>query len=143
MKKIKVLLVISMILLCGCNKYSKHEFNTSTGDTIEIKIKTNDGYDITDENPFYVKKDNNNISFGTFINNEIYDTLVYSINKDELVKNKEEGKKKNISYISYEYNGQYIYLIKIMDSNTNINLVNRTNKEEANKVFNLLEFKLK
>ena len=45
------------ILLTGCTTSKSYTFKVETGDEIEVKLNTNDGYDITSDLPFSVLKD--------------------------------------------------------------------------------------
>ncbi len=65
MKKVFISLAIvgvMLLTLTGCSASKSYTFDVKTGDKIEIKLNTNDGYDITSDLPFSILKDQETLS---------------------------------------------------------------------------------
>ena len=57
MKKVFMSLTIvgiMLLALTGCTTTKSYTFKVETGDEIEVKLNTNDGYDITSDLPFSI-----------------------------------------------------------------------------------------
>ena len=63
--KLAVLGII-LLVLTGCTTYKAYTFEVKTGNDIKVQLKTNDGYDITSDVPFSIKKDDKTLSSGIF-----------------------------------------------------------------------------
>lgn len=146
MKKFQVLLaMISLsLILVGCTTSKSISYKVETGDTVEIKLNTTDGYDINYEIPFKVFKDDEQLSAGEFITENGYDFYIDTVENDEKSKVLDTGKIDEITYTFYTYdNSEFNYIIKINDSKTGIILGCDKSKEIAKKVFESLTFKVK
>ena len=148
MKKVNKLLVISFILifsliLTGCTKEVAFTYAVDTGDDIKIKISTNDDYKLSSNVPFTISKDDKTLSTGTFLTAEGYDLYKYNISVESHIKIFEEKEKGEITYTFFSVKDeQFIYLIKVNNSNTGIYLENNNSKEEAKQVFDMLTITL-
>ena len=147
MKKVFIsLAIVSVMLLTltGCTKNKSYTFSVETGDKIEVKLNTTDGYDLSSDLPFTISKDGNTLSQGTFITISSYNEYVNAAKTDSLAKVIDESSKDNIEYVFYSYNNsEYNYVIKVKNSNTGILLGNPNSQVEAKKCFELLTFSLK
>lgn len=146
MKKVFISLAIvgvMLLTLTGCTKSKSYTFSVETGDKIEIKLNSTDGYDLSSTLPFTISKDGNTLSQGTFITISSYNEYVNAAKTDSLAKVIDESSKDNIEYVFYSYNNsEYNYVIKVKNSNTGILLGNPNSQEEAEKCFELLTFSL-
>ncbi len=151
MKKfIKLLSLILFIgLLTGCGPKEEYTFTIATGDTVTIGIDTSTGYSMTSTVPFKINRANLTVLTGNFIYMNEYNERVDSLDPDaETIKVIDSKKKKdNITYTLYlsqidGYESDYIYLIKINDSNTGLILTSmpNANKDDVDKAFNSLSF---
>ena len=110
-----------------------------TGDEIEVKLNTNDGYDITSDLPFSVLKDEETLSQGTFITIDQYKQYISSVNNDSNAKIIESTTKNDLEYTFYSYNdSEWNYVIKISDSSTGLLIGNPISEESARECFNRL-----
>ncbi|MBR2588502.1 MAG: hypothetical protein IKD77_04780 [Bacilli bacterium] len=148
-KKIIMLLVLVfaiVLVLTGCEKKSNksYTFNVETGDKIEIKMDTTDGYNLTSELPIEFSKDDEVISQGIFAQEYAYDEYYKKAKNDSNATIIEEKSNDNIEYFFYEYNNsEYNYIIKIKDSKTCFILGNDKSKKSAQEIFERLEFEVK
>lgn len=143
-KIITKLLVLGVILLIltGCTTYKAYTFEVKTGDDIKVKLKTNDGYDITSDVPFSIKKDNKTLSNGIFITIDSYDTYVSNAKNDSKSNIIETSSKDDIEYVFYSYNNnddnEWNYIIKVKNSKTGLIIGNQNSEKEAKEVFDRL-----
>ena len=74
MKKLFSILFSAIIifLLSGCTTTKSYTFKVTTNDNIKITLRTNNGYDISSDVPFELKKNKEIISYGFFITIESY-----------------------------------------------------------------------
>ena len=140
-------IVFIMFLVTGCGSSETYSFTVITGDTVTIKVNTIIGHNMTQEVPFKVKKNNNLMLTGNFIYLNEYNERINSLDPDAetisvIEREKDEG---NIIYTLYlaqvdGYESDYIYLIKIKNSNTGIILtsVANANKDDVVKAFEAL-----
>lgn len=148
MKKIYKLFIASFVILLslvltGCTKTVSYTYKVETGDTIKVELKTDDKYKLSSKVPFTISKDDKTLSTGTFLTNDGYKTYENAIDTENGIEVFEEKDNKDISYTFFSVNDkQYIYLIKVKDSNTGIFLENKNSKEEAKEVFDMLTFTL-
>lgn len=143
MKRFKIVFALALmsILLVGCTTSKAYTWKVETGDNIKVSIKTNDGYDITSNNPFEVSKDGKIISYGIFVANDTYEQYKTLVTNNTDTKIIDQGNKNGVEYIFYEYQNsinEYNYILKVNDSNTGILLANNLSKEEAEKIFHRL-----
>ena len=148
MKKIlcSLLLFSSLFILVGCtiSSYKSYTFTVETGDAIEVKLDTSDGYDISSKNPFTISKDDETLSQGTFITLESYNNYIDSVDESKDVEVLDTGSKNGVTYTFYSYkDSEFNYIIKVDGSNTGVLLANGNSKSEAETVFELLTFSLK
>ena len=139
--KLAVLAII-LLVLTGCTTYKAYTFEVKTGDDIKVQLKTNDGYDITSDVPFSIKKDDKTLSNGIFITIDSYDTYVSTAKSDSRANIIETSSKGDIEYVFYSYNdtndNEWNYIIKVKDSKTGLILGNNNSKESAKEVFDRL-----
>ena len=142
-----VFLVVTVVLaLTGCEKKTSksYTFKVETGDNIQIKMDTTDGYNLTSELPIEFSKDDKVISHGTFGVESAYDIYYNRVKTDSRSNIIEEKDKGNIKYFFYEYdNSEFNYIIKIKDSKTCFILGNNKSRESAHEIFERLEFDVK
>lgn len=146
MKRIKLaILSFTMLLVvtaCACTTWKSYTYEVTTGDKIEIKLKTGDGYAISSNVPFEISKSDSVLSQGTFIKIDDYDQYVNNAKQDSKSKILESSTKDGITYVFYNYNDQeYNYIISIDNSNTAIVLGNNVSESSAREVFDRLSFK--
>lgn len=148
MKKIHKLFIASFVILLslvltGCTKTVSFTYKVETGDTIKVELKTDDKYKLSSKVPFTISKDDKTLSTGTFLTNDGYKTYENAIDTGNGIEVFEEKDNKNISYTFFSVNDkQFVYLIKVKDSNTGIFLENKNSKEEAKEIFDMLTFTL-
>lgn len=143
MKRIVTILafISAMCLLVACHTSKAFTYKVTTGDMIQISIDSSDGFDLTSELPFAVKKDGVVLSQGMFIQGEAYEQYADVAKNVEILLS--EGANNDVEYLFYEYEGrEYNYVIKVKNSNTAIVLGNAHSKEEAEECFKHLTFKL-
>lgn len=141
-----VLVLAIVLILTGCEKKSNksYTFNVETGDQIEIKMNTTEGYNLTSKLPIEFSKDDELISQGTFAQEYAYDEYYKLVKNDSDATIIEEKSNSNIEYFFYEYDdSEYNYIIKIKDSKTCFILGNNKSKKSAQEIFERLEFKVK
>lgn len=155
MKKILLFLSLCVCLLfsmsgCGDNekdagvKRSKtYTFSVDTGDRIQIKINTTDGYDMTSELPFEISQDGEILSQGIFISEEQYGQYEQVVEDDEMATLIDSGEKEGNNYIFWSYDdSEYNIAILVKDSGTGILLGNTISEETAWACFDQLEIKI-
>lgn len=148
MKKIHKLFIASFVILLslvltGCTKTVSFTYKVETGDTIKVELKTDDKYKLSSKVPFTISKDDKTLSTGTFLTNDGYKTYENAIDTGNGIEVFEEKDNKDISYTFFSVNDkQFVYLIKVKDSNTGIFLENKNSKEEAKEIFDMLTFTL-
>ena len=133
---------VILLVLTGCTTYKAYTFEVKTGDDIKVKLKTNDGYDITSDVPFSIKKDNKTLSNGIFITIDSYDTYVSNAKNDSKSNIIETSSKGDIEYVFYSYSNaddnEWNYIIKVKDSKTGLIIGNPNSEKEAKEVFDRL-----
>ena len=73
------IVIIMSSLLFGCGKAKTsvaYTFKVNTGDSIEIKLDTSEGYSLSSDVPFKISKEGKNLSQGTFITKDTYEQYV-------------------------------------------------------------------
>ena len=130
---------IMLLALTGCTTTKSYTFKVETGDEIEVKLNTNDGYDITSDLPFSILKDEETLSQGTFITIDQYNQYISSVNNDSNSKIIESTTKNGLEYTFYSYNdSEWNYVIKVADSSTGLLIGNPISEESAKECFNRL-----
>lgn len=150
MKKISKLLLVPFIILLsiiltGCTKTISYTYAVETGDDIKIELyKNNDSsYKLSSNVPFTISKDDKTLSTGSFLTSEGYDLYKYNISVESHIKIFEEDEKDGIVYTFFSVKDeQFMYLIKVKDSNTGILLENDHSKKEAQEVFEMISISL-
>lgn len=140
-KTLMTLAIIGIMLftLTGCSTTKSYTFDVETDDKIEVKLNTNDGYDITSNLPFSISKDEETLSQGTFITIDGYNQYVSSVNNDSNAKIIESSTKDGLEYTFYSYNdSEWNYIIKITDSNTGLLIGNPISEASAKECFDRL-----
>ena len=137
-----VALGVILLVLTGCTTYKAYTFEVKTGDDIKVQLKTNDGYDITSDVPFSIKKNNKTLSNGIFITIDSYDTYVSNAKNDSKASIIETSSKGDIEYVFYSYNNaddnEWNYIIKVKNSKTGLIIGNPHSEKEAKEVFDRL-----
>lgn len=146
MKKLIRLLSVIFILtliLTGCTTSKSFIYKVQTGDSVEVKLDTSNGYNLSSDLPFTISKDNTKLSQGTFITMDGYNQYIELVNNDSNSKIIDSGNKNGITYTFYTYNNsEFNYVIKINNSNTGILLGNPNSQKEAEEIFEKLTFSL-
>ena len=149
-KLIKTLsLLLVLVLITGCGGGETYSFNIVTGDKVDITINTGKGFKIppTNKVPFEIYKGDNLLLTGNFIYMNEYNERISGLNPDaETISIIErEQVKGDITYTLYlsqidGYESDYIYLIKINNSNTGIILTSipNANRDDVVKAFEAL-----
>ena len=87
MKKLKIVVMMMFVTLlmtgCGSNDTSI-VFDVETGDKIKVTLDESDNYQLIDDIPFVVSQDDEELSKGTFMNENGYNQY------KELVENNED-----------------------------------------------------
>lgn len=144
-KLIRVLSVIFILtlILTGCTTSKSFIYKVQTGDSVEVKLDTSNGYNLSSDLPFTISKDNTKLSQGTFITMDGYNQYIELVNNDSNSKIIDSGNKNGITYTFYTYNNsEFNYVIKINNSNTGILLGNPNSQKEAEEIFEKLTFSL-
>ncbi len=145
-KMLLALMLVTVVFMTGCKNVTStmsYSFTVDTGDQIKVTIKTNNGYMITSNVPFDIKKNSDPIGDGTFIYPEYYDEYIKVAKSDSNSTIIDEGTKKNYSYFMWNYDDiRYNCVIKIKDSNTAVFIRNNISEESAKEVLNRLDFEL-
>lgn len=145
MKKIALVWGICVVLcfsLCGCGKVKSsisYTYSVETGDKVEIKLDSSDGYTMTSELPFVIYCGENALSQGMFITEEAYKAYESSVEHDENATLLSSGKKDGNVYVFWSYNdSEYNYAILIDDSQTGLILGNNVSEQSAKECFSRL-----
>lgn len=147
MKKIRrngicfILSVFLLTLLSGCSTSSSKAFTFSvdTGDSVQVRLVTSDGYDLSSDVPFVISHEGKTLSQGAFMPRESYEQFVGAIESDENAVLLDSGTKDGNDYIFWSYNdSEFDYAILIDGSNTGIVLGNIVSQESAVECFNRL-----
>lgn len=147
MKKIRrngicfILSVFLLTLLSGCSASSSKAFTFSvdTGDSVQVRLDTSDGYDLSSDVPFVISHEEKPLSQGAFMPRESYEQFVVAIESDENAVLLDSGTKDGNDYIFWSYNdSEFDYAILIDGSNTGIVLGNIVSQESAVECFNRL-----
>ncbi len=146
MKKLFSILFSAIIifLLSGCTTTKSYTFKVTTNDNIKITLRTNNGYDISSDVPFELKKNKEIISYGFFITIESYNEYQDLINNNDKVELIENNSNDDIDYLFYKYDTdipEYNYVIKIKNSNTGMIIANNISLDSAKDMFEHLSFK--
>lgn len=144
MKKFLMSIVLCcavLLMVTGCTTTKSYTFSVETGDKIEVKLDTTDGYNITSDLPFTISKDKEELSQGTFITMDGYDQYISAVQDNSDAKIIESKTKDGIEYTFYSFkDSEFNYIIKISDSNTGLLIGNPISEESARDCFNRLTF---
>lgn len=147
MKKIITFMLCTVMLatvLTGCRSYKSYTYTVDTGDSIELRLDTTGGYDISPDLPFVISKDGETISQGSFVTAEAYDYYLALVESDSGAEIIEQKSKNGVEYIFYSVNDrEYDYVIKITGSNTGLLIGNIISEESARDCFNRLSISKK
>lgn len=150
-RKLVVWMVPVLLCLCllgGCKTESSfaYVFDVETGDSIEVRLDTSNGYQLTEEDgQFAVVYQNETVLEGVFIESETYDMfadIVYS-QKDgaELL---EERDQSGTHYLFYQVDGEagmeHNFVAMVEDSNTGVLIGSLADAEAAQQAFSRLTF---
>lgn len=154
MKK-KIILVLntifitSLILLTGCGnavtkKSISYTFAVDTGDKIIVTLDASDGYSMSGNDRFEIKKDGEILSQGVFIFLDGYELYADGVRDASKTKLLEEGTKGDNEYVMWNYDdSEYNYVMKIYGSNTALVIGNDVSEESARECFERLDIKVK
>ena len=142
--KVITVFILSIFVVTGCNKTISVTYNVQTGDKVEVVLNTKENYKLTTDVPFKINRGDDLVTIGQFLTEDGYQYYVSTIATDPKVSDKREDKKDDHTYVYWTYdNRSYEYLIYLKDSKTAVLLVTDTTKEDADKVFDMLQFNLK
>ena len=142
--KVITVFVLSIFVVTGCNKTISVTYNVQTGDKVEVVLNTKENYKLTTYVPFKINRCDDLVTIGQFLTEDGYEYYVSTIATDPKVSDKREDKKDDHTYVYWTYdNRSYEYLVYLKDSKTAVLLVTDTTKEDADKVFDMLQFNLK
>lgn len=128
-----------LFVLTGCTTSKSYTFDVETGDKIEVKLNTTDGYDITSDLPFSIINDGKTLSQGTFITLDNYNQYISVVSSDSGAKIIDSATKNGLQYTFYSYNNsEWNYVIKVVGSNTGLLLGNPISEESARTCFDRL-----
>lgn len=140
------ILIFCLIMFSGCSKKESnpgksYTFDVSTGDKIEILLDTSTGYDMTpDGGSFIVSKDGSTVTKGIFLEPGAYDTYSEEASRYKTFKRNRVRGHSGVYYETEEEPKEYIYMIRLNDSNTAIALSTITSEDEATNVASILTF---
>lgn len=138
-----VVVVIVSLFFVFSNRTQTIEMKASTGDTIQISLKSND-YQLVDEKNdiFSIKKGDKVISQGVFVSEKTAFMYKDTLQKNKTIKNKKEGNKNGSSYIFFESQTktgkEYTYVTSINKSETGYILSNAIDSQSAQDIFDSL-----
>lgn len=147
-KQVHCLCIAIVLLFClaGCGSvhtYMTYTYSVNTGDSVDLKFDTTNGYQITSNIPFEISKDGEVLSTGTFIISDGYQMYVDAVNTDENAKVIETGSTDTCEYLMWNYNdSEYNYVIYIKNSSTGILIGNTVSEESAKEVFGRLQISI-
>ena len=138
------LLLSALILtMSGCSSFESsmsYTYQVNTGDVINIKLNTADGYDLSSDTPFVISKDGEELSQGTFIQSDEYDQYVAAAEADEKAEILKKGTKSGCTYVMWSYdNTEYNYVLMVKGSSTAVLIGNAVSEESAKECFDRLE----
>ncbi len=147
-KQVRYLCIATVLLFClaGCGSvhtYMTYTYSVNTGDSVDLKFDTTNGYQITSDIPFEISKDGEVLSMGSFIISDGYQMYVDAVSTDENAKVIETGSTDTCEYLMWNYNdSEFNYVIYIKNSNTGILIGNTVSEESAKEVFGRLQISL-
>lgn len=147
MKKIFMSVIIAvsaLFCLTGCAESETHKaytFDVETGDKIQVKLDTSEGYDLSSEVPFEISLKSEVLSQGMFIEASQYEQYVAAVTEDANAALIDSETTDSYEYIFWSYNDrEYDIAVLIKDSNTGILLGNTVSEESAKECFERLSF---
>lgn len=136
-----------MATACSANTTKTLTYSVATSDTIEVRLATTDDYDITADSPFVITCGDEKMSYGTFIQSDVYEEYIKIANTDEHSSMLETGEKDGNEFVFWKYENEgfseYNFAILIGDSDTAIILANVVSEESAMECFERLMLKEK
>ena len=141
-----IILVVAIVLLLGkCTTSVSYTYKVETGDKIKVSLKTGNGYKLTKESPFEIKKDGKVLSQGMFITLDGYEQYTAAVKLDPNAKVIETKEKGEIEYTFYSYSdpttgkeSEWNYIIKVKKSDTGLLIGNPISKKSAKECFDRL-----
>ncbi len=139
-----VLVIALSLLFVGCSRTDTISVKADTGDTVEITLNKSGGFKMqkNDDKTFTVTYKGKKCN-GSFITSEYFDDASDSILNDDTVKKISSAQSNGRTYILYECDDEYYYMIQPDDSDTGIFLECDSSVEEAQKFFRHLKFNIK
>lgn len=138
-------LVFAGLSACDVKTSASLTFHVETKDDIKITLDTTDGYSLSqDEGRFKIEKEDEVMMQGIFLTTEGYQTYYDKIQTATEANIHEEGKQSDNPYLFYEVEGEAgreeNFLLSIDGSNTHVIIASLLPKDEAIKIFQLLQF---
>lgn len=135
-----IVVVIVSLFFVFSNKKQTIEMKASTGDTLQVSLKSND-YKLVDEKNdiFSIKKGDKVISQGVFVSEKTAIMYKDTLQKNKMITNKKEGNKNGSSFIYFESKtkagNEYTYVTAINKSETGYILSNNVDSQSAQEIF--------
>lgn len=145
-KGVLFMVALFMVLLVGgCNTYKSYVFAVDTGDDVEVKLDTTDGWRLeNDFGRFIVKKGEKEIITGYFGSEENYNESYENITTSDLYTVMNEKSRDGYTYIHYSYEGKGNYVIMMLEgTNTCVYMLCEEDADTANEAYNRLTIKIK
>ena len=138
------LILACFLLFVGCSRTDTISIKADTGDTVEIILNKSGGFKMqkNDDKTFTVTYKGKKCN-GSFITSEYFDDASDSILNDDTVKKISSAQSNGLTYILYECDDEYYYMIQPDDSDTGIFLECDSSVEETQKFFRHLKFNIK
>lgn len=147
MKKIvKVLFIgLMVVLLTACSKSMSYKFDVSTGDSIVVKLNTDNGDTLTQEDGVFSVSDGQGeiILQGFFVTQEMYAAYLEAVETSGatiIAQMEEDG----CSYLQYQLvsdtHTENNFICWIDGSSTGVVLASTAEQTEAERAFGLLSF---
>lgn len=146
-KLICLIMVICIAAACiGCtSKFTKSiTYSVETGEKVKVSMEATDGYDLTGENepPFIITYNGEQLSHGTFIGGEFYESYEQIVKEDPNAKQLAAGELNGGKYLFWSYGeNEFNYIILLKGGKTAVILGNNTSEESAKAVFERLTIK--
>lgn len=138
--------VLACLLLTGCNGVETSltlKFDVDTGDAIQLKFNTTDGYSVSVDVPFVVSKAEETLMYGTFLHEEGFTYYLDAAKTDTDATVIEESSKNGNQYIFWSYNDEeYNYALFVGGTNTGVLLSSQVSEEVARECFDRMVFSI-
>ena len=153
MRKKTIILLLALclpLLFAGCGGKAKttktNTYDVDTGDKVKIEFDTSDGYDLSSKAPFTISKDDKDLTQGTFISADQYESYVGAAKSDPKATVIKEGARDSVKYVFWSYDGEagteYDYAVLIKDSKTGLLWGNLVSEDSAKDCFGRMNITL-